>query len=46
DYLDQTFTGKLITAFRTHDFHRLETCAARRTAKKPTDFQYENQSAM
>ncbi len=24
DYLDQTFTGKLITAYRTHDFHPLE----------------------
>ena len=34
DYLDQTFTGKLITACRTHDFHPLETCAARRTTKK------------
>ncbi len=31
DYLDQTFTGKLITACRTHDFHRLETYAAGHT---------------
>ena len=38
DYLDQTFTGKLITACRTHDFHPLETCAARRTWKKRTAF--------
>ncbi len=34
DYLGQTLTGKLITACRTHDFHPLETCAARRTIKK------------
>ena len=26
DYSDQTFTGKLLTACRTHDFHLLE-CA-------------------
>ena len=36
DYLDQTFTGKLITACKTHDLHRLEMCAARRTNKKRT----------
>lgn len=34
DYLDQTFTGKLITACRTHDFHPLELAHARQT-KKP-----------
>ena len=37
DYLDQTFTGKLITACRTHDFHPLETCAARCTIKNATE---------
>ena len=29
DYLDQTFTGKLITACRTHDLHPLETYATK-----------------
>jgi len=31
DYLDQTFTGELITACRTHDFHSLERAPAGRT---------------
>ena len=33
DYLDQTFTGKLITACRTHDFHPLERAPAGRRQK-------------
>jgi len=30
NYLDQTFTGKLITAYRTHNFHPLERAPAGR----------------
>ena len=34
DYLDQTFTGKLITACRTHDFHPLERTHGAQTTKR------------
>lgn len=34
DYLDQTFTGKLITACRTCDLHRLENMRRRRTNRQ------------
>ncbi len=34
DYSDQTFTGKLLTAFRTHDLHPLKRAPAGRTTKK------------
>ena len=33
DYLDQTFTGKLITACRTHDLHPLERAHGAQTKK-------------
>lgn len=31
DYSDQIFTGKLLTAYRTHDFHPLERASTRHT---------------
>ena len=35
DYLDQTFTGKLITACRTHDFHLRERAHGAQTKRAP-----------
>ena len=35
DYLDQTFTGKLITACRTHDFHLRERAHSAQTKRAP-----------
>ena len=35
DYLDQTFTGKLITACRTHDVHPLEHATPGAHQEKP-----------
>lgn len=33
DYSDQIFTGKLLTAYRTHDFHPLERVPTGHTKK-------------
>lgn len=34
DYSDQIFTGKLLTAYRTHDFHPLERVPTGHTKMK------------
>jgi hypothetical protein len=36
DYLDQPFTGKLVTACRTHDFHPLERAHSAQTKRATT----------